>query len=245
MELLDQLEATSNPTLLHFYRGCRNVDPGERYEVRLTRVQGTYSLGKYLQNLSGPSKIHPLSAVSLTECGDLVCLFDDVATLSVEKEKLSDKDRRKKEIEEDGESKSSPFIDLSQRSNSNTNTNSNTKSNSNSCSKGGQNSTHDEDLEGSRKRTIDSISMSAGHSSVESKRGTLAHVVPLSTALTEYLVPALMNVWTPLRNFMLCFQSKIHLSNDVMSNKRCATYNFYIVTVFFGILAMCLCMNCL
>ena len=223
MELLDQLEATSNPTLLHFYRGCRNVDPGERYEVRLTRVQGTYSLGKYLQNLSGPSKIHPLSAVSLTECGDLVCLFDDIATLSVEEKKVSDKDRRKKEIEEEGGVKSSPFIDLSQRSNSNNNTESNIKSNSDSCSNGGQNSTHNEDLEGSRKRTIDSISMSAGHPSVEYKKGTLAHVVSLSSALTEHLVPSLMNVWTPLRNFMLCFQSKIHLSNDAMPNKRYTT----------------------
>jgi hypothetical protein len=198
------------------------------------RVLGTYSLGKYLQNLSGPSKVHPLSAVNLTECGDLVCLFDDIATLSVEKERLSDKDRRKKVIEEEGGIKSSPFIDLSQRSNSNTN------SNSNSCSgsKDGQNSTHVEDPEGSRKRTIDSISMSAGHPSVEIKRGTLAHVMPLSAALTEHLVPALVNLWSPLRKFMLCFQSKIHLSNDIMSNKRYTTCSFY-----FYFRAMCVSVN--
>jgi hypothetical protein len=244
MKLLDRLEATSNPTLLHFYRGCRNVDPGERYEVRLMRVQGTYSLGKYLQNLSGASKSQPLSAVSVTKCGDLVCLFDDIATLCVDKEKLSDKERRKREIEEEGVGKSSPFIDLSQRSNSN--------SDSFSGSKGDQNSTHIEDLEGSRKRTIDSISTSAsaGQQSVESKGGNLAHVMPLSTALAEHLAPALVSLWTPLKNFMLCLQSKIHLSNDVMSNRRYALltlflflFSFSFLLLLCGIRMMNSCMN--
>ena len=233
IKLLERMDATLNPTLLHFYRGCRNVDPDERHELRLMRVQGTYSLGKYLQNLSGLSKNVPLSAVSSVDSGDLICLFDDTATLCVEKEKVGDKDKEKERERDVGEEdliRSSPCIDLTQRSNSHNSTY------SSSNSKDGNGSKNSEQLEGSRKRTIESISTSAGQQSIESKGAQLSPAVTLSAALTEDLVPALLAVWAPLKEFMLCFQSRVLLSNDVMSNNR---YSYFLHIVLINLVYMC------
>ena len=223
MKLLEQLNTTSNPTLLHFYRGCHDIEPEERYELRLMRAQGTYSIGKYLQNLSGSSKNVLMSAVRYDGLGNLECLFGDIGPLCVERaeDKLNDKETKEKEkvIDEEGPITGSPCIDLSRP------TYINSSSSSNSSNRGGSDSIQKVSIEGNRKRKIESVSTSssAGQHSVGSMDTPL---VPLSTALAEHLVPTLLTVWSPLKKLMLLFQSKILLSNDIMptSTSRSSTH---------------------
>lgn len=226
-KLLEQLDTTSNPTLLHFYRGCRDIEPEERYELRLMRAQGTYSIGKYLQNLSGSSKNVLMSAVRYDGLGNLECLFGDIGPLCVERaeDKLNDKETKEKEkgkvIDEEGPITGSPCIDLSRP------TYINSSSSNNSSNRGGSDSMRKESIEGNRKRKIESISTStsAGQQSIG---GMDTPIVSLSTALAEHLVPTLITVWSPLKKLMLLFRSKIFLSNDIMptstSTSRSSTH---------------------
>lgn len=227
MRLLERLDTTSNPTLLHFYRGCRDIEPEERHELRLMRAQGTYSIGMYLQNLSSPSKNILMSAVRFDGLGDLECLFDDMDPLCVEKaeDESNDKETKEKVIDGEGPITGSPCIDLSRL----------TYNNSSSSSSSRGDSMQKESLEGSRKRTIESISTSTSTRAGQQSVGSMdTPLVPLSTALAEQLVPTLLTVWSPLKKLMLLFQSKILLSNDVIttSTSRSST-NFIIIHYFF------------
>ena len=233
MKLLERLDTTSNPTLLHFYRGCRDIELEERHELRLMRAQGTYSIGKYLQNLSSPSKNVFMSAVRSDGPGDLECLFDDMDSFCVEKteDELNDKETKEKMIDEEGPITGSPCIDLFRP----TYNNSSSSSSSNSSSRGVSDSMHKESLEGIRKRTIENISTSTSTRAGQQSVGSMdTPLVPLSTALAEQFVPTLLTVWSPLKKLMTLFQSKILLSNDVITTltSRSPT-NFMIIHYFF------------